>query len=92
MNYRPLSGSKVIFLEHFPDEAVLRLFPARVDAFGQRLSGTVPLAFRPPRRPPLPLRFPRPLGPVRGSEWEREAGVWWYALDLEGFQSARRSK
>lgn len=57
--------SEIIYLEHFPDEAILRWVPARVDAFGKRLSGTTfPLAFIPLSRLPLFPRSPRPLGSV----------------------------
>ena len=32
--YEPPGGSEIIFFEQSPDEAVLRLLPAKFDAFG----------------------------------------------------------
>ena len=89
--YRPPGGSEVVNLEQFPDEAILRLFPARVDALGQRTS--FPSAFALLRRLPLSLRASfGPLGSERGSDGGGEVGVWWYTGNLEGSRSARRSR
>lgn len=57
--YRPPRRSEVKLLEEFPDEAILRLFPARVDPFGQSPSGTLtPLSTTPLRRlSPSPFPF-----------------------------------
>ena len=83
--YRPPGGSEIIFLEQFPDEAILCLLPARVDAFEQWFSGaTGPPAFALLRRPSLSLRALGPLGSVRWGGWRREISVWWYAENLEG--------
>ena len=69
-------GSEVVYLEQFPDEAVLRLFPARVDAFGQRLGGTAILpAFSLASRLSFSLRSFGPLGSVGRSDLGRRAGV-----------------
>ena len=83
--YGPPGGSEVVFLEQFPDETILRLLPARADAFGQRLSGaTGPSAFALLRRLFLSLRALGPLGSVRRGGWRREISVWWYTENLEG--------
>jgi len=82
--YRPPGGPEKVFLEQGIDEAILRLFPARVDGHGQRI-GVFPLVSVRGRRSPLPLRtFHRPLGSGRVSDWVRRYDVLWYTEDLEG--------
>ena len=74
--YRPPGGSEVVYLEKFTDEAVLRLFPARVDAFGQRLGGTaIQPAFALVSRLSFSLRSFGPLGSVRRSDLGKRIGV-----------------
>ena len=78
--YRPPGGFEVIFVEHFADETILRLLPARVGTLGQWLSGILfPLVLA------LSLRtFFGLLGSERGSNGGREISVLWYTRNLEG--------
>ena len=70
--YGPPGGSEVVYLEEFPDKAVLRLFPARVDAFGKRLDGTAILpAFALVGCLSFSLRSFGPLGSVGRSDLGR---------------------
>jgi len=92
--YRPPGGSETVLLKEFPDEAILRLFPTRVGAFGQWVRRVLLLsALGHRRRPPLSLDiFPGPLGSVRRRDVGSGAGVLWYTGNLEGSQSVRRSR
>ena len=78
--YRPPGGFEVIFVEHFADETILRLLPARVCALGQWIGGILfPLVLA------LSLRtFFGLLGSERGSNGGRKVSVLWYAGNLEG--------